>query len=167
MIINGRDIVGYEGEYAITRDGKVWSHKRKKFLKPGSVRGYHRVNLGKDGKRKCYYIHRLVAEAFIPNPNNLSQVNHKDEDKSNNCVDNLEWCDATYNNNYGTRIERISKKHAIPVYCFELDKIFNGAAQAARELGLYQSNIIGCCKGKRKTTGGYHWKYAEMSVEEV
>ena len=167
MIEELKDIVGYEGEYAITRDGKVWSHKRKKFLKPGSVRGYHRVNLCKDGKRKCYYIHRLVAEAFIPNPNNLSQVNHKDEDKSNNCVENLEWCDAKYNNNYGTRIERAAKKQSIPIYCVELNRTFKSQTEAAKELGLYNSNISSGIKGKIKTTGGYHFRYAEMSVEEV
>ena len=121
------------------------------------------VGLCTEGKRKCCYIHRLVAEAFIPNPNNYPQVNHKDEDKTNNCVNNLEWCDAKYNINYGTRIERISK----PVYCVELNRTFNGAAQAARELGINHSNIIGCCKGKRKTTGAYHFRYAETLVEEV
>ena len=159
-----KDVKDYEGLYAITRDGKVWSYKSKKFLKPGLIRdGYHRVNLCKNGKKKNYLIHRLVAEAFIPNPDNLPQVNHKDEDKSNNCVDNLEWCSAKYNANYGTRTERISK----PVYCVELNKVFDGARQAARELGLDNSNIIKCCKGKLKTVGGFHWRYAETSVEEV
>ena len=164
MIEEMKDIVGYEGEYAITRDGNVWSYKSNKFLKPGLIRdGYHQVNLCKNGKKKHYLIHRLVAEAFIPNPDNLPQVNHKDEDKSNNCVDNLEWCSAKYNANYGTRTERISK----PVYCEELNRVFDGARQAARELGLDNSNIIKCCKGKLKTVGGYHWRYAETSVEEV
>ena len=168
MIEEMRDIVGYEGEYAITGDGRVWSYKRKKFLKPMlTMDGYHRVSLCKEGKGKNYLIHRLVAEAYIPNPDNLPQVNHKDENKQNNCVSNLEWCDAKYNANYGTRTERSNKKRSKPVYCEELDMVFYGARQAARELGLDNSNIIKCCKGKLKTTGGFHFRYAEMSVEEI
>ena len=167
MIEELKDIKDYEGEYAITRDGRVWSYKSNKFLKPKLVGGYHQVNLYKDKKRKNYFIHRLVAEAFIPNPKGLPQVNHKDEDKSNNCVENLEWCDAKYNANYGTRTERAAKKLSKPVYCEELDKIFRSGAAAGRELGLDPSSILKCCKGKRKTIGGYHWMYAETSVEEV
>ena len=167
MIAEMKDIVGYEGLYAITRDGRVWSYRNNKFLKPGLVGGYHQVNLCKEEKKKRYYIHRLVAEAFIPNLDNLPQVNHKDECKSNNCVENLEWCDAKYNNNYGTHTERSVKKRSKPIYCEELDRTFNGMAQAARELGLNQGNISRCCKGIYKTTGGYHFRYAETSVEEV
>ena len=168
MIEEMKDIVGYEGEYAITRDGKVWSYKRNKFLKcSDNGKGYYQINLYKNGKGKNYLIHRLVAEAYIPNPEGLPQVNHRDENPQNNCASNLEWCDAKYNANYGTRTERAAKKQSIPVYCEELDKTFNGARQAARELGLDNSSIIKCCKGRCKTTGGYHWKYAETLVEEI
>ena len=165
MIEEMKDIVGYEGEYAITRDGNVWSYKSKKFLKPAdnNGKGYMTICLIKNGKKKTHYIHRLVAEAFIPNPDNLPQVNHLDENKSNNCVENLEWCDAKYNINYGTRIERISK----PVYCEELNRTFKSGKEAAKELGISNENICNCCKGKLKTTGGFHWRYAETSVEEV
>ena len=163
-----KDIVGYEGEYAITRDGNVWSYKSNKFLKySNNGKGYYQISLCKDGKGKNYLIHRLVAEAYIPNPEGLPQVNHKDENPQNNCVSNLEWCDAKYNANYGTRTERSNKKRSKPVYCIELDKTFYGARQAARELGLDNSSIIKCCKGRYKTHGGFHWKYAETSVEEV
>ena len=167
MTEDKKDIKDYEGLYAITRDGNVWSYRSNKFLKPELVRGYYYVSLYKEGKGKNFRIHRLVAEAFIPNPEGLPQVNHKDECKINNCVSNLEWCDAKYNANYGTRTERIANKRSIPVYCEELNKTFYGAREAARELGLDNSNIISCCKGKYKTSGGYHWKYAETSVEEV
>ena len=167
MIEELKDIKDYEGEYAITRDGRVWSYKSNKFLKPELVRGYYYVSLYKEGKGKNFRIHRLVAEAFIPNPEGLPQVNHKDECKINNCVSNLEWCDAKYNANYGTRTERIANKRSIPVYCEELNKTFYGAREAARELGLDNSNIIKCCKGKLKTHRGYHFRYAETSVEEV
>ena len=167
MIEEMKDVKYYEGEYAITRDGKVWSYKRKKFLKPELVRGYYYVNLCKNGKKKRFRIHRLVAEAYIPNPEGLPQVNHKDENPQNNCASNLEWCDAKYNANYGTRTERSNKKRSKPVYCIELDKTFYGARQAARELGLDNSSIIKCCKGRYKTHGGFHWMYAETSPKEV
>ena len=165
MIEEMRDIKDYEGLYAITINGKVWSYKSNKFLKPAdnNGKGYMIICLVKNGKKKTHYIHRLVAEAFIPNPDNLPQVNHKDENKQNNCVSNLEWCDAKYNINYGTRIERISK----PVYCIELDRTFKSQVEAARELGLDNRYISACCKGKRKTAGGYRWKYAKTSVKEV
>ena len=168
MIEEMKDIKDYEGLYAITRDGNVWSYRNNKFLKPRLNKGdYHQVNLCKNGKGKNFLIHRLVAKAFIPNPNNLPEVNHKDEDKSNNCVENLEWMSKIDNINYGTGIERSAKKRSKPVYCIELNKIFDGARQAARELGLDNSSIIKCCKGKVKTHRGYHWKYAETSVKEV
>ena len=167
MTEDKKDIKDYEGLYAITRDGNVWSYKSNKFLKHKLVRGYYYVSLYKEGKGKNFRIHRLVAEAFIPNPLGLPQVNHKDECKINNCVSNLEWCDAKYNANYGTRTERIANKRSIPVYCEELNKTFYGAREAARELGLDNSNIIKCCKGKLKTHRGYHFRYAETSVEEV
>ena len=163
-----KDIKDYEGLYAITRDGRVFSYKSNKFLKPVLDKDcYHKVNLSKDKKMKTFRIHRLVAQTFIPNPLGLPQVNHKDEDKSNNCVENLEWCDAKYNMNYGTRIERMAKKLSKPVYCVELDRVFDGSRQAARELGLHNSSIISCCKGRYKTAGGYHWRYAEVAIEEV
>lgn len=103
-----KDITNYEGLYAITSCGKVWSYKSKKFLKPYFNGGYASVALSKNGKLTYPLVHRLVAEAYISNPDNLPQVNHKDEDKAHNCVNNLEWCDATYNNNYGTRTSRMA-----------------------------------------------------------
>ena len=112
-----QDIKGYEGIYAVTEDGQVWSYRRKKFLKPYDTgRGYKKVDLYLKGKREKRYIHRLVAEAFIPNPENKPQVNHKDENKDNNSVGNLEWMTSKENNNYGTakqrRKETLKKKKA-------------------------------------------------------
>lgn len=105
-----RDIKGYEGKYAITEDGKIWSYVYKKLLKPSLDRdGYEIVWLyDKNRKVKALKIHRLVAETYIPNPDYLPQVNHKDENKQNNNVSNLEWCTGKYNANYGTRNKRIS-----------------------------------------------------------
>ena len=107
-----KDCKGYEGKYQVSNFGRVWNVNNQKYLKPWiSKGGYYLVNLmSKNGKIKHELIHRLVAIAFIDNPCNYPQVNHKDEDKTNNCVDNLEWCNSKYNNNYGTRNKRISEK---------------------------------------------------------
>lgn len=107
-----KEIPGYEGLYSITEDGQIFGHKSKKFLKwSDNGKGYKYVRLT-DGHRhyKHYYVHRLVAMTFIPNPNNLPEVNHKDENKANNCVDNLEWCDRSYNNAYGSRFDKWYQK---------------------------------------------------------
>ena len=102
-----KDITGYEGRYAITSCGKVWSYKSEKFLKPRPQKnGYFCVSLGKDGAFKNYLIHRLVAMTYLPIDYDLLEVNHKDEDKSNNALPNLEWCTHKANCNYGTRNER-------------------------------------------------------------
>lgn len=146
-----------QGLYAITEDGQVWSYQSNRFLKlSDNGQGYLKVNLGRGDQR---YIHRLVAEAFIPNPFGYEFVNHKDENKSNNSVSNLEWCDRDYNNNYGTRNERMAKAKRTPVYCIELDKVFEGVKIAGEELGICRSSIGKCCNGKQQTAGGYHWRY--------
>lgn len=99
-----KDIKGYEGHYAITSCGKVWSCKRQRFLKPfQNSCGYFHIDLCKNGVRKRYFVHRLVAEAFLPNPNNLPEVNHLDENKAHNYLNNLEWIDHASNCAYSAR----------------------------------------------------------------
>ena len=102
-----RDIKGFEGIYAITSCGKVWSYRSKKFIKPYEWKGYLKVNLYLNGQVKKCRVHRLVAEAYIPNPEGKPQVNHLDENKTNNNVNNLEWATAKENSNYGTRTQRM------------------------------------------------------------
>lgn len=149
-----RDVPGYEGMYEVSNFGRV--RRNGKILKPFNNYGYLRVDLFKNGIVRKFLIHRLVAQAFIPNPKNLPQVNHKDEDKTNNCVENLEWCDAKYNINYSK---------AKPVLQFDREgnfiKEWPSALKVEEELGIYHSNISNCCLGRYglKTTGGFIWKY--------
>ena len=117
------------------------------------------------------YIHRLVCEAFLSNTLNLPQINHKDECKTNNRVDNLEYCDAKYNSNYGTRNERMAKavskantnnpKRSKKIICIETGKIYPSTTEVKRKLGFSQGNVSSCCIGKRNTCGGYHWRYVD------
>ena len=146
-----RDIKGYEGLYAVTSCGRVWSYRAKKFLKLRKNRdGYLLVNLYKDGKAKTYMIHRLVAEAYLPNQDNLPQVNHIDEDKSNNALPNLEWCDAAYNINYSK-----AKK----IICLETGIIYNSIKEAAKAVDITPQAINSCLAGRTKKSAGLHWAY--------
>lgn len=157
-----KDIKGYEGIYAVTEDGKVWSYRRSKFLSSSNNNGgYLRVDLCKDGGRKTVLIHRLVAEAYLPNPDNLPIVNHKDENKQNNHISNLEWCTVGYNNMYGTHAEAVAKKNCRPVYCVELDKVFESQKAAGEAIGTDGKRVNDVLRGKCKTTKGYHFCYLE------
>ena len=158
-----RDIKGYEGLYQISNKGGVKSlhNKKEKILKPfKSNNNYLSINLYKNNKLKTYLIHRLVAEAFLPNPDNLPVVNHKDENKLNNNVENLEWCTYYYNNKYGTRVEKVTKK----IECVETGEIFMGYKDIIDKMfdgKGYPSRISMCCTGKRKSAYGYHFKFVE------
>lgn len=161
-----KDIEGYEGLYKISSKGRVLSLKRNIVMKPKINKGYFRVDLSKMGIQRTFSIHRLVAEAFIPNPDNLPQVNHKDEDPSNNCVENLEWCDCTYNNNYGSRRERQSQgaKKTKKISQYSLDgklvKEWLSAKEAADSLGLNRVTICRSIYKPNKLAYGYIWMRA-------
>ena len=136
-----------------------------KILKPGTHRnGYLFVTLSKNGIHRHFLLHRLVSTAFLPNPDKKPQVNHKDEDKLNNSVENLEWCTAQENNNYGTKIKRTAEKLSKPVLCVELNRIFPSLSEAAEQLGLTRTNLSCVLAGRYKTAGGYHWEYAETKT---
>lgn len=156
-----KDIKGYEGEYAITSCGKVWSHKRKKFLKPqDNGQGYLIITLSSGGKTKHHRINILVAQAYIPNPENKPEVNHvKEDQKYNNCVNNLQWATSKENINYGTANERRGKNHIrTKIRCVETNEIYPSQAAAARDKGICVQSIYFCIHGKQKTAGGYHWE---------
>lgn len=136
-----KDIKCFEGMYAVTSCGKVWSYKQKKFLKPWkNNKGYLCVTLYKKGNnsKKTFLVHRLVAGAYLENKENLKEVNHKDENPLNNCLNNLEWCDRKYNRNYGTANLRISIKQGHRVHCIETGMIFNSEKKAADYYGIRQ-----------------------------
>ena len=158
------DIEGYEGLYQISNKGRVKSLYKgsERILKPlDNGRGYLRAHLTKENTSKHIRIHRLVAQAFIPNPHNLPEINHKDENKKNNCVENLEWCDRRYNVNYGTRNERVSRKIFQYSKSGEFIREWKSAEEVKRVLGIDNSHIIACCKGKLKSAGGFVWRYKE------
>lgn len=157
-----KDIFGYEGLYAITSCGKVWSYKSKRFLKPEILpKGYLRVNLYKNGKMTHHLIHRLVAMAYIPNPNELPHVGHDDDIPSHNWVNNLYWTDFLENNNHGNRIEKAAQKHKKQVKQMTLNgdfiKLWDGCVDAEKALGI--KSIYRAANGSRKSAGGYRWEY--------
>ncbi len=161
-----KDIPDYNGNYQISNFGRVkslkkWNGTSCRILSPGKThKGYLAVSLSKNGKAKSIFIHRLVAKAFITNPDNLPQINHKNENKEDNHVQNLEWCDNSYNMNYGTRSQRQIDKVSKPVICVETQIIYKSAAEASRlNPPIRQGNITLCCQGKNKTAGGFHWRY--------
>lgn len=182
-----KDIYGYEGLYQVSNLGRVRSLPRNgtvndiKILKQKRDNGYLRISLKKNGFLKTFSVHRLVAQAFLPNDDLFkTQINHKDENKENNNVKNLEWCDAAYNNNYGTHQQRSAKSRlnhpnmSKQVNQYSLDgnfiRSFQSTKEIQRQLGFSQGHIIKCCNGgyfdKRRNKfvnitqcNGFIWKY--------
>ena len=161
-------IKGYEGQYQVSDQGRVRSLKsgKERVLNPVSDKdGYLQVSLYKNGEQKKCKVHRLVAQTFIPNPNNLQEVNHKDEDKTNNYVQNLEWCDVKYNINYGTRTKRQAEKLSNPVLQYTKYGVFvrewKSTRDVERNLGYFHSYISNCCNGKCKSAYDFIWKFKD------
>lgn len=167
-----KHIKGYEDRYTVDEDGNVFSILRKRYRKQQHDRdGYLYVGLCKDGVVSNKYVHDLVAEAFIPNPDSLPEVNHKDENKENNNVSNLEWCTSKYNNNYGTAIERRRQKRingaqSKTVYQYslsgELIKVWPSTREVERQTGWSQVLIAMACRGVIHTAKGYKWSYVPL-----
>ncbi len=171
-----KDIQGFEGLYQVSNFGNV-KNRKGRILRPATRNDMRKqVILWKNGKAFTRKIHRLVAIAFLPNPNGYLQINHKDEDPTNNNVENLEWCDELYNHHYGTAIQRmadamkgkfLSEKSILSKricqYSLNGDYIKEWACanDVKRELKISNANISLCCTGRRKSAGGFIWKYKE------
>lgn len=177
-----RDIGGYEGVYQISNLGRVKSLHRSILRKNGvkqtfserilkiktQKNGYKFINLKCQGKQeRTFRLHRLVAEAFIPNPLDLPCINHKDEDKSNNTSDNLEWCTQKYNINYGSHNEKVSSSQGRKVFQFSLVgdfiRSYKSVNEATIESGI--NNISAACNGKYNQAGGYLWSYEKNAPQ--
>lgn len=173
-----KDIDGFEGLYQVSNLGNVKSLSRTIRANTCGVRilperllakcvsscGYYVVILCKYGKHYTRMVHRLVAMAFIDNPNNEKEVNHKDENKLNNCAQNLEWCDRRYNANYGTGAGRCGKQKWKPVVMLNKNtkrpiRVFESLKKASSITGIDDRSISSACRGRIKTAGGFCWKY--------
>lgn len=162
-----KDIPDYEGHYQVSNLGNVRSLNYRetgvvKTLKTTLSAGYPRVMLSKNGSVRGFHVHRLVGIAFIPNPHGYDCINHKDESRTNNRVENLEWCTKAYNNTYGTSQTRRAITRSIPIL-----QILNGVVvkrwdsiKEVEAVGYNVSNVCQCCKSKRRSHKGYEWQYA-------
>lgn len=172
-----KDVKGYEGLYQVSNFGRVRSlnYKHTKNVKELAYRinhkGYIDVHLSKNGKSKHLVVHRLVAKTFIPNPNNLPQINHIDGNKQNNRIDNLEWCNNSENLKHAYKLNLRLKKQGVnhhnckKVNQYDLNgnfiKTWDFIKQANVELKIPHSNIVCCCRGLYKKAGGFIWRYAD------
>lgn len=172
-----KDVEGYEGLYQVSNLGRIKSFResakfgnpKEFYLNPYLINsGYHVVTLYlKDRTKRKFQVHRLVAETFIPNPENLPCVNHKDENKLNNCVSNLEWCTYQYNNNYGTARIRAADTMAKSIYQKTLDGVmiakYRSVRIASELLGYSDSMLSEWCRAG--IGGGYIWGYDDEQMD--
>ena len=161
-----KDIPEYEGLYQISNLGdirRIWKTKTTKCKPSLDSHNYKQIVLTKNKIRKSYKVHRLVALVFIENPNNYEEINHKDENKQNNCINNLEWCDRKYNCNYGNRNYRCTRHRLQRIQQYDkannLVGEFPSLKEAEKVTNIKYQNISRCCRNQRKSAGGYIWKY--------
>lgn len=182
-----KDVPNYEGIYKASNFGRIKmvkrtlidslgkkTNKKEHILKPRTGNRYYMIALYKNGKREDLLLHRVIAQTFIPNPENKPFVNHKDENCFNNCSDNLMWCTHKENMNWGTRNKRISKhsKSKRKVNQYDMDdnyiKTWDCMTDFFKSKNMpFKTGIIECCKGNRKSSMGYKWKYADEELQKT
>jgi hypothetical protein len=158
-----KPVIGFEDFYMVKNAGDVLSLRNMKLRKPvrNPVNGYYTVVLSGDHVKRTMCIHRIVAEAFVDNPNKYGFINHKDENKLNNNACNLEWCTKAYNNTYNGKTQRCCKS-IVQIDPKTGDEVVWSSARKAHEAGIaHYKNISACCRGLRKTAGGYEWRFNE------
>ena len=171
-----KDVVGYEGKYLVSSEGNVYSLLTGQMLKNVFVNGYYRVSLCNEGDIHLEWVHRLVAKAFIPNPQNKRCVNHLDENGRNNNVSNLEWATHKENTHWGTNLQRMietqRKTSPFRKAVYQYDKSLNlinfypSASEAARALGIRADGISHNAAGRELSYKGFIWSYKELNKEE-
>ena len=156
-----KPIKGYESLYEVSNKGRI-RNRCGKFLAhdTNNIRKYHRVCLCRNYTRHICSVHRLVAAAFIPNPQNKPQINHIDGNKDNNCVENLEWCTNSENTKHAY-FSNLKLKSERPVMRIEDHRLFRNESEAARQTGCPHWGVSECCRGKRCFTHGFHFMYAD------
>lgn len=167
-----RNVFGYEGLYLVSNKGRVWSIRNNYLMSPHTdARRRCTACLSKNGNSRNLVLARLVAIAFIPNPNNYPQVNHKDENTQNNRVENLEWCTSKYNCNYGTRNKRVAEAQGIPILQLTMDGEFvqrhSSMQSASRSLGIDAGHICDVCNGNREYANGYKWRFEDDNMYNI
>ena len=158
-----KDIPGYENLYQASNLGRIKNLITNNVSKGSKLGFYKVVSLKKDNKQKMHKVHRLIALTFIPNPNNLPCINHINEIKTDNRIDNLEWCNQKYNTNYKDTQKRkgLLQSKAVCQYDKQGNLISTYISEKEAMIKTKATHICSCCKGKRKTSGGYIWKFKE------
>ena len=170
-----KDVVGYEGLYRISNQGTVcrlYKNGKVNFMTPRILNGYWRVKLCNGNTQKEYFLHRLIAQAFIPNPDNKPEINHINGIKTDNRIENLEWVTRSENAIHATktgllkyseyRYNRARDINSKPVMCVETRKIYVSCTEAGKDIKTDAAHIGECISGKRSTAGGYHWKLVSI-----
>lgn len=166
-----REVYGFDHLYEISNLGKLRTKfagkrgytKDYRYIEPrDNGNGYLRFNLKCNGKQRTTYAHRLVAEYFVDNPCGYTEINHIDENKKNNCADNLEWCTHAYNSNYGTKLERAARFSRKKIKCIETGQIYGSLEEASRAMNVVKGSISNCLHGRSKSAAGFTWEFVNV-----
>lgn len=166
-----KEVYGYDYLFEVSNQGRIrtkyynnkgYQKDYREIIPLDNGHGYLRLNIKRNRKQITVYIHKLVAEYFIDNPNGYTEINHKDENKLNNSADNLEWCVHKYNANYGTAKYRRAEKARKRIRCIENGKVYASMSKAAADVNVGITAISNCLNGRSKSCAGYTWEYVDV-----